>query len=108
MIKIGGERFGGVGACLADSGRRLRDERRDRRRLHVDSGPDLLQRRRSPVKERVERSRIGRFRFPDARCSRLACGVDLGEPRSETGGCLGDELVGAFSPLGEVADLLSK
>ena len=53
---LAAERFRGLDAGAADAGRRLLDQRRDRRGLGVDAGADLFERGRGAVEQGVERA----------------------------------------------------
>ena len=96
------ERFGGFGAGLADAGRGLLDQRRDRRRLGVDPRADLA--RASPrcgrAGCRALRKSCPRLRRPCRGCG-AGC-FDLGEARGEAVGRFGDQPVGFAGALGEV------
>ena len=107
VVDIGRERFGGIGAGLADPRRGLRDKRARPRRLGIDPGADLLERRRGPVEQRIERARIGLLCLADfAAAAAIPARLDLRQACGQPLGRLADELVGVLASFGQFADLL--
>ena len=108
MVEIGRERLRGLGSSRADAGGGLLHQRRDGAGLDVDPGADFGERRRGAVQQCVEGSGKARFRFVDASGCRAAGAFDLGQPRGQPVGRLGDDLVGLAGPFGELADLVAE
>ena len=101
--------FGGLDAGLADAGRRLLDQRGDRRGLGVDARADLVERRRGAVEQRVERARESASAPRRRARPRPTPAVSISASRAASRSVASAiDLVGLARALGERCDLLAE